>query len=191
MNEINVNYTSDDLVKYARDVEGFMTSSKTSDTTTKSLKTGTILISNCVSEKATIATFVAYTTDNYLITTTIMSSSYGQSLRDKYFGISTTGHVSVDAAFRTLPTSLQNKLIAKEWLAANPELLLSKVSEVFDASKRVIKDQQSTISNVEEMLVNAHHNMKKSPKEMFTKAWLKWEVLDVLPYLKKTLKGEK
>ena len=64
------------------------------------------------------------------------------------------------------------------------------ITKVLEAGADVIMEQQQVISDGDEMLANAHHNMKKQPKAMFSKAWIKRKTIGRFPWLKSCLEEE-
>lgn len=162
----------------------------------KILKASFQLVAKGITTEAYVKNYIAFTKDNYLVYTTIIDYSYGLEDKSKYFGVCNQFHHSrVENLFLMLPKALQNEIIAKEWLAHNPKSLGDKVNEVLNISSKCLEDKNKVIATAEDMLVNAHHNMKKSPKELFTRSWLGGnyfeKVINTMPWFKSCLeKGE-
>ena len=194
MKELKVDFTLEEIKLYIREQKRYtlnsMTSTPRSAGDSKLLKSQIILSESRVKSTSYVVTYTAWTKDNYLVTTTALASTYGQEVFNEYFGLSSGGFMKVVDLFYTLPEECRNELIAKEWLAKNPETLVNKLKLVLEAPVTIIEEQAKTISSTEEMLVNAHHNMKKIPKKTFTNAWSRWDVLKKLPWFSECIEEE-
>ena len=192
MKEIKVNYTLEEIKAYVEESSYTSNSSYTCRTNNSDkLLTGSfILVDKHARSVSNVVTYTALTSDNYLVSTQIFETSYGATINHEYFGLATSYNFKTEVIFNTLPKSCREELIAKEWLARNPETLINKLQSVLNAPVAIIEDQDKTIARTEEMLVNAHHNMKKVPKKAFTSAWSRWDVLKKLPWFSKCIKDE-
>ncbi len=197
MKEIKVDYTAEEIREYAKDKYTLVCSNHTSSGSEDELRTGTLtLMGRGVKASAYISTFVAHTKDNYLITTTVYERSYGSLCKSEYFGFNTSGCLPLSTVFTELPEDCQNELRATQWLAKNPAKLVDKFNQVLNASAETISSQSKDLARTEEMLVNAHHNMSKKTKAVFSGVWSRWDIIKEgkLPWfsdcLNKYLKGE-
>ncbi len=193
MNEIKVNYTLAELKAHVDSRYNVISRSNAhrSSSSEDELLTASIIITGTnVSITAYVSTFVAHTTDNYLVTTTLYQTSYGAMCKDKYFGVNTSTLLSLRSVFSTLPADCQDELRATEWLAKNPKKLVDKFSQILNVSASLLESNQRDIADIEGILVNAHHNMKKSAKSNFSIAWSKWNIVKAgkLPWFAKCLK---
>lgn len=178
MIQIKVNYTLEEVIAYAKEggktlLQANSTCRGVNDT---SLLTANIVCSDRLRGATDYAsTYTALTSDNYLLNVLWLGGRYGVDTTDAHFGLHVGGFETVKDVFSHLPTGVQNELIALDYLNHNPEPLMAKVSRVLDCNKVILDSYQKDIGLAEEMLVNSHHNMKKVPKEVFTKAWLSKE----------------
>lgn len=196
MQEIQINYTLEEVKARIKDKYRLIYSTggcrREGDT---SLMTYKFVVSGYSVETTSYAsTHTALTTDNFLLSITLYESSYGLMTFDDYFGLHVGSFETVKDVLSQLPTSTQEELIALSWLNHNPAPLLEKLSRVFNATSSVIEGYTKDINLAEEMLVNAHHSMKKQPKAMFTSSWLRldhWKpLLSRMPWLKSCLEKE-
>lgn len=162
----------------------------------KILKASFHIVSSSVSSNSFFKSYVAFTKDNYLVYTTIIEDSYGIEDISKYFGLCNQCFSNkAENLFLMLPESLQNEVVATQWLAHNPKNLGDKINQVLSVASKCLEEKDKVIDTAQDMLVNAHHNMKKSPKELFTRSWLGGEyfekVIKCMPWFKSCLeKGE-
>ena len=159
------------------------------------LKASFYIVDKYVTEDAKVKNYICLTSDNYLVFTTHIVKTVGVESKSEVFGLcSQDCFTKFGNLFKTLPEGLQSELIATEWLAHNPSSLGKKVDQVLNMTSNSLESKTKDLKLAEEMLVNAHHNMKKKPKELFTKVW-KGEyfekALKVMPWFKSCLdKGE-
>ena len=105
--------------------------------------------------------------------------------------MATSSFTKVEDVFKVLPSDCQDELRAKDWLAYNPEKLVAMFTQVLGASRDLLVKKDKALGEADEMLANAQHNMKKQPKEMFSKSWLrKRRFLNSLPWFKSILEKE-
>jgi len=209
MNELNkllkVDYTLEEISQYVLDkVNKGDCISQSSSTPRKVnkygedkiLKASFQLVGKNITSEANVKSYIAFTKDNYLVYTTIIEDSYGLEDKSKYFGLCNQFFsAKAENLFLMLPESLQNEVIATQWLAHNPKNLGDKVNQVLSVASKCLEEKDKVIDTAQDMLVNAHHNMKKSPKELFTRSWLGGEyfekVIKCMPWFKSCLeKGE-
>lgn len=158
------------------------------------LKASFYMIDKNVSFKSKIKHYTGLTLDNYLIHTTYIVDDIGCENKSEVFGTCYQElYMELGNIFKVLPEDLQNEVVALEWLAHNPTTLGQKVDQVLKMSSMCLESKDKDIHVAEEMLVNAHYNMKKNPKEVFTKAWKGKhfeKVLKVMPWFKSCLDKE-
>ena len=137
-----------------------------------------------------LTNYTALTSDNYLVTTIIVESArYGRWIKHPHFGFGGSGS-PLTTMFSAIPMKLQDEVTAVRWLAKTPKRLSDAITKVLEAGADTIREQQQVISDGDEMLVNAHYNMKKRHKAMFSKAWLKRKTIGCFPWLKRCMEEE-
>lgn len=193
MKEIEVSYTLQEIYEHIddNDYEILVRTKTCRGVDENELLTSKIVIADGTNISDYATTYTALTSDRYLVSVMVMGGSYGITVKDKYFGLHVGSFETVKQVFPLLSLSTQQELIAERYLACKPEQLVEKLGKVLSTTSEALQEYKQDVAQAEEMLVNAHHNMKKTSKELFSKAWGNkeyWErVLSKMPWFKSAL----
>lgn len=145
------------------------------------------------SEKAGMTQRVLKTKDDYTVILNVLSnhtSGYYSAPYKKEFGTG-VGCFQLDNIIKALPESYRARLDAEEYLANNPEMLISKLSNVLNMQQKAMDIQSKVIKSLDWDLSNVFPASSKKAKSLMRMLFRGCSYKGVLTSLDKVISEDK
>lgn len=140
--------------------------------------TSTSGVCNCVvknnnftdsEENAVLFYYRTFEDGSSLHTTLIANKQYGWGSEPSDGGVlgQRVGDLPIKSLVVSVPTQLMNKSIAESYLAANPKLLISKLSNVLEVQASMIDKQDHMLKEADWFITNIYNNTTKKTRNFF------------------------
>ena len=143
-------------------------------------------------ELCTICISTLQLTSGEKVTLSLLLSSetgYDNPVKSDLFG-ERSGTVDLKAILPLLPEIYTDKITAKTYLASNPEMLISFLSNTLNTQLSIIQKQERVISDLDWWVSAMYNESGVKIKKTFNKILARISNSGMMSELKKTLKGE-
>lgn len=134
---------------------------------TERLATAKLVIATTECQVTDITSYVAITSDGYLLTTEIMLSD-GKRIESDIWGVM-SGSYSLHSVFKNMTNWMQDELRVYDYLARNPANVISLITRTMTTQSSIIHDQQRTIGEADYVMSCMYPKTQKTIRDMFSK----------------------